>query len=62
MNADTLNKSRRQCDGKRRYSSIRFAERVIKRQKRSVAGDLIAYVCQICGGVHIGHRKEEARP
>lgn len=42
------------CDGKEDYPSLALAQRVAKRRRQKKAGRLTAYVCAVCGGIHIG--------
>lgn len=55
--ASLRNKRRKQCDGKVRHESQRFAIVSLLKSKRE---DMHPYKCQFCGGWHVGHRQNVA--
>lgn len=54
---------RRSCAGKRTYETVENAIRVARRMRsQQKRGDIDAYRCPHCGGIHVGHRPKRHAP
>ena len=51
----------RQCQGKRRITSRRFARYVAQRMSTKNKAPFRAYKCEVCGFYHVGHEKTPFR-
>lgn len=47
----------KECLGKKRYSTLTFAERIAIKIKKERDLDLYVYICKSCSGYHLTKRK-----